>query len=131
MENFGKSKAGGRFEGGRTELRGDTFEKNDAPATDSFDDGLGVNGKVVMPGSTSVEGGGTYMEHTGPNDLRHKVSDGDAALGELDPEISIREGDDVDGPAGTIDDESKEFTAEDDKEDAAAKWLRENDPDLQ
>ncbi len=130
MENF-ENKRGGRFEGDdRSELRGDTFETKDSPSEDSYDDGLGEDGKMRMPGSTSTESGGTYMESKGPNDLRRRENSGDGALVELDPEVSVRDEADVEGPVGTLDEETGDFMPEDDEEDAAAKWLRENDPDL-
>ncbi len=109
----------GRYSGDkeRAPLTGDKYEPMDSPGTDSYDDGLGADGKMVMPGSTVHESAPNYMEAKGPNDLRHTDRSGDAVLGELDPEITI-----ADAPYQEVEDETKD--------DAAARWLRENDPDL-
>ncbi len=117
MEGF---KSGdGRYSGNkeRAPLTGNTFEKNDSPGTDSYDDGLGADGKLKMPGSTVHESAPMFDESKGPNDLRHTDRSIDAVLGELDPEIRI-------------DDELHQEVEDETKDDAAARWLRENDPDL-
>jgi hypothetical protein len=119
MEGF---KSEGRYSGDkeRAPLTGDRYERNDSPGTDSYDDGLGAHGKMVMPGSTVHESAPNYMEDKGPNDLRHTDRSGDAVLGELNPEITIS------------DDLHQEISADRRlKNDAAAKWLRANDPEAQ
>lgn len=131
MENFKKPKDAPVYGDPERqhELRGDGFLKHNTPGDDLFDEALGEDGKLVMPGSTINEGAGTYFEHKGPNDLRHTETSGDAAYSELDPEVRIKSESELDDDiTGSVDELTGEFN-QDDEEDAAAKWLRENDPD--
>ena len=108
----GSEKWGGRYsDEEKPELRGDHYEKNDLPGTDSYDDGLNEKGRVVMPGSTSTESGGNYMEHRGPNDLVYRAGQEADALGELDPEVRI-----TDSPDSSIEEDENE----------ADRWMREH-----
>ncbi len=104
----------GRFEGGRSELTGDEFQINDSPGTDSYDDGLGADGKLKMGGSTVHEGAPNYAEHKGPNDLRNLEGALADVIGELDPEITITN--------------KLPSQADDQAGDATDKWLQANDP---
>lgn len=91
------------------------FKTGDEPGTDTYDDGMNEKGEVVMPGSTSTGSGGNYMEDKGPNDLRRRNEEDVARAKE--------------GGLSVV--EPDEIVADNDLyagEDAAAKWLRENDP---
>ncbi|HWP61171.1 MAG TPA: hypothetical protein VN495_01065 [Candidatus Paceibacterota bacterium] len=87
--------------------------KGDLPGTDTYDDGLNANGELVMPGSTSTGSGGTYMEDRGPEDRtnRHEGESIESVMRQKG--LRVIEGNKEDMYSG---------------EDAAAKWLRENDP---
>lgn len=97
----------------RKDLTGQEYRKGNLPGTDTFDDGLDENDTLIAPGSTSTESGGTYMEDTGPRDLKRRSADNSNELGVIDPEVTI-----TDSPDQDFDEE----------DDAAARWLRENDP---
>ena len=100
----------------RPPLTGQEFKLGNLPGTDTFDDGL-INGELKMPGSTSTESGGMYMEHKGPNDLVQNLDEERTkAEFEMVPGIHITDG------------SSLEIVSDDVTEDAADKWLRENDP---
>jgi len=102
---------------GRRELTGDELEKGNLPGTDTYDDGLNERGELVMPGSTSTESGGNYMEHKGPNDMVRKGNEADTS--ELDTNQGVQV-----GQLGANDKILKSEMSGD----AADKWLRENDP---
>lgn len=93
------------------------FKEGDLPGIDTYDDGLNERGEVVMPGSTATGSGANYMEDTGPNDLRRRNEE---------DEMRAREG-------GLNVAEPDELTADPEDmyagKDAAAEWLRQNDPD--
>lgn len=99
----------------RKALTGKEFLSHNLPGTDTFDDGLDV-GELKMPGSTSTESGGMYMEHKGPNNLVYKPEDGDKAEIELHPGLNLVESHEL-----------KDST-DDGKGDDADEWLRKNDP---
>ena len=87
------------------------FKPKDLPGNDSYDDGMVDDTGTVRPGSTVNEAGGTYMEDTGPLDMRNR---------DVRKSGEKREGMRV----------VKDLTAGNDLyagDDAAAKWLREND----
>ncbi len=116
MEKFQSQE--GRFDGNgeeRQPLTGQNYERNDSPGADSFDDGLGADGKLKMPGSTVHESAPNYPEHKGPNDLVHREGGLASVIGELDPEITI----------------SNELPSlrDDMAGDAADVWLKANDPE--
>lgn len=96
----------------RGPLTGTEYRKGNLPGTDTYDDGLDEKGRLIAPGSTSTESGGTYMEDKGPMDMRRRASDhGEHEV--IDPEVTIS-----DSPDQPFDDE----------DDEAAKWLKANDP---
>lgn len=97
----------------RRELTGTEFRKGNLPGTDLYDDGLDHKGDLVQPGSTTSEAGGIYMEDQGPNDLVRRQEDEVTDVTRHGLGISET----PDQPFGDEDDE-------------AARWLRENDPDL-
>ncbi len=99
----------------RGPLTGVEFRKGNLPGTDTYDDGLDETGRLVAPGSTSTESGGTYMEDKGPMDMTRRSGSNDEGYSVIDPEITV-----TDSPDQAFDDE----------DDEAARWLRDNDPNF-
>ena len=91
------------------------FKKGDLPGTDTYDDGMDERGRI-RPGSTTTESGGNYMEDHGPMDLLRRGSTQDDARA-AQSGLNISE-------------HPEEALDKDTENDAAAKWLRENDPEL-
>lgn len=99
------------------ELTGKDYDPNNSPGNDAFDSSM-IGKKLIMPGSNVNEGASSYYEHKGPNDLVRRHEDDDDALTELDPEVHIKEGKDVD------------LIPRDERDgDEADRWLKANDPD--
>ena len=93
------------------------FKDRNMPGTDTYDDGLNEKGRVVQPGSTSTESGGTYMEDKGPQDLVHRGRGGRN-------ESSARQG-------GLRIVESDKMNVKDEAEgDEADKWLKVREEEL-
>jgi len=109
---FEKQKPGSKYQPEKIRpLTGQEFKEGNLPGTDTYDDGLDHKDRLVAPGSTSTESGGTYMEDEGPQSKRYSREDDE--LASVDTAVSIVE--DINRPL-------------DDEDDAASRWLRENDP---